>query len=362
VPCAGHGSVAGRGDREGSPYEDRSHDPKAGRDLTTPVIRTSLRQFGQYGLVLFLAVTLNFLLPRIMPGDPMALIAGNAVRQMNAAQKTELRHVYGLDKPLAQQYLIYLGNLLRGDLGQSYRYSGGKTVVQTVFDHLGWTLLLVGVSLPLAIVLGSLLGAWAAWHRGHPGDLGLLTGLYALRSMPPFWLAMILIPIFAVTLHVLPSGDSYSFPRPTGPARIVDVAHHAILPVIVLTLAYLPVAFAIMRSSMLSVLGGGYIRTARAKGVGERTVLFRHGLRNALLPVVTVFALDFGQMLGGVLLIETVFNYRGIGSMMFEAVKSRDYPLLQGGFLAFTVGVLAINVFTDWLYPRLEPRLRDRKA
>jgi peptide/nickel transport system permease protein len=324
------------------------------------VIRTSLRHFAQYGLILFLAVTLNFLLPRVMPGDPMALIVGNAVRQMSAVQKAELRHVYGLDRPLVQQYGIYLGNLLRGDLGRSYRYSGGKTVLQTVAGHLGWTLLLVGISLPLAAVLGSALGAWAAWHRGRPGDLGLLTGLYALRSMPSFWLAMILIPIFAVTLHILPSGDSYSFPRPTGPARVLDVAHHAVLPVLVLTLAYLPVAFAIMRSSMLSVLGAGHIRTARAKGLREGTVLFRHGLRVALLPVITAFALDFGQMLGGVLLIETVFNYRGIGSMMFEAVKSRDYPLLQGGFLAFTVGVLIINMFTDWLYPRLEPRLRER--
>ncbi len=325
-------------------------------------MRAAIRHFAQHGVILFLAVTLNFFLPRLMPGDPMALIVGNAVRQMNAAQKAELRHVYGLDKPLALQYGIYLGNLLKGDLGQSYRYSGGKSVLQTVIDRLGWTLLLVGVSLPLAALLGSALGVWAAWHRGHPGDLGLLTALFVLRSMPPFWLAMLLIPIFAVTLHVLPSGDSYSFPRPTGPARVLDVAHHAILPVLVLTLAYLPVAFAIMRSSMLSVLGAGHIQTARAKGLREGTVLFRHGVRVALLPVVTAFALDFGQMLGGVVLIETVFNYRGIGNMMFEAVKSRDYPLLQGGFLVFTVGVLSINLFSEWLYPRLEPRLRGRNV
>jgi peptide/nickel transport system permease protein len=123
-------------------------------------------------------------------------------------------------------------------------------------------------------------------------------------------------------------------------------------------LAYIPTAFAIMRSSMLGVMGGTYIRTARAKGLPEPTVLYRHAMRNALLPVITAFALDFGQLLGGVLLIETVFNYRGIGSMMFEAVKSRDYPLLQGGFLVFTLGVLTINLLTDWLYTRLDPRLR----
>jgi peptide/nickel transport system permease protein len=130
----------------------------------------------------------------------------------------------------------------------------------------------------------------------------------------------------------------------------------------VLTLAYLPTAFAIMRSSMLGEIGADYIRTARAKGLPERLVLYRHALRNALLPVVTSFGLDFGQLLGGVLLIETVFNYRGLGMMMFDAVKSRDYPLLQGGFLLFTLTVLTLNLLTDWLYTRLDPRVRGRSS
>jgi peptide/nickel transport system permease protein len=143
---------------------------------------------------------------------------------------------------------------------------------------------------------------------------------------------------------------------------VKDITLHAILPVTVLVLAYMPTAFAIMRSSMLGVLGEDYIRTARAKGVRERWVLYKHAMRNALLPVVTSFALDFGQLLGGVTLIETVFNYRGIGAMMFEAVKSRDYPLLQGGFLVFTVGVIGINLVVELLYPRLDPRVRGREG
>jgi peptide/nickel transport system permease protein len=138
------------------------------------------------------------------------------------------------------------------------------------------------------------------------------------------------------------------------------VLWHAALPITVLALAYIPTAFAIMRSSMLGVVHATYVRTARAKGLPEHVVVYRHALRNALLPVITAFALDFGQLLGGVTLIETVFNYRGIGNMMFEAVKSRDYPLLQGGFLVFTLGVLLINLLTDWLYARLDPRLRVR--
>jgi peptide/nickel transport system permease protein len=320
------------------------------------------RRLIEYGFTLFVAVSINFFLPRAMPGDPLALIAGDAVRQMGKERILELRQAYGLDRPVAEQYLIYLGSLARGDLGHSYRYSGGKSVLEVIAGRLGWTFLLVTASLTLATLLGSALGAWAAWRRGQPGDLGLLSLLFILRSVPAFWLAMILIPVFAIGLRVFPSGDSYSIPRPEGWKGVVDVLRHAVLPVAVLTLAYLPAAFAIMRSAMLGVSNADYIRTARAKGLRERAVVSRHALRNALLPVLTSFSLDFAQMLGGVTLIETVFNYRGIGSMMFEAVKSRDYPLLQGGFLVFTLGVIAANLFTDWLYPRLDPRLRESSA
>lgn len=316
------------------------------------------RLFG-YSLTLFLAISLNFFLPRAMPGDPLALIAGEAVRQMGAEQIAQLKAEYGLDKPLWQQYLVYLGRLLRGDLGQSFRYSGGRSVAQILADRFIWTFFLVTISLSLATMGGVLLGAWAAWHHGDRTDLGLLGVLFTLRAMPSFWLAMIAIPILAVRWRLLPSGDSYSFPRPTGIAGVWDVVVHAVLPVAVLTISYLPTPFAIMRSSMLSVIGESYVVTARAKGLSERVILYRHAMRNALLPVVTAFALDFGQLLGGVTLIETVFNYRGLGSMLFDAVKTRDYPLLQGGFLVFTIGVLLLNLLADWLYPRLDPRLRE---
>ncbi len=320
------------------------------------------RRILEYAFTLLIALSLNFFLPRWMPGDPIALIAGSAVQQMGEERINELRAAYGLDRPLGEQYLVYMQNLFRGDLGQSYRYSGGRGVTEVIAASLGWTLLLVSVSLSLATLLGSVLGAWAAWRRGRGSDLGLLTVLFTLRSVPSFWLAMLLIPVFAVQLRWFPAGDSYSFPRLEGWENIKDIAHHAVLPVTTLTLAYLPTAFAVMRAAMLDVLGADYIRTARAKGASETVVRYRHALRNALLPVVTSFALDFGQLLGGVTLIETVFNYRGIGLMMFEAVKSRDYPLLQGGFLVFTVGVIGVNLLTEWLYPRLDPRVRREAA
>jgi peptide/nickel transport system permease protein len=323
---------------------------------------TRLRRLFEYAVTFVVAASLNFYIPHLMPGDPLALIAGDAVRQMGAEQIAELRTAYGLDQPLSEQYVQYWNRLLKIDLGQSYRYSGGRSVSEILVDRLGWTLFLAASSLLLATLMGSALGAWSAWRRGESADLGLVSALLALRSVPPFWLAMILIPVFAVSLRWFPSGDSYSTPRPGGLAGWLDVVHHAVLPVLVLTAAYLPNAFAIMRASMLGVLGENYIRTARAKGIAERAVLFRHALRNALLPVVTSFGLEFGQLLGGVLLIETVFNYRGIGAMMFEAVKSRDYPLLQGGFLVFTLGVLLANLLIDWLYPLIDPRLKSQSS
>lgn len=317
-----------------------------------------LQRLAAYGFTLLLALSLNFMLPRAMPGDPLQLIAGDAVRQMGEERIAELRAAYGLDRPLGEQYLLYLGRLLRGDLGQSYRFSGGLSVSEVVAERFLWTFMLVTISMVMSTIIGTMLGSWAAWRHGSLGDFGLLSALYTLRSIPSFWLAMILIPILSVKWRLFPVGDSYSFPRPEGIEGFVDVVWHAILPITVLTLAYIPTAFAIVRSSMLRVTKSDYIRTARAKGASERRVLYRHALRNALLPAITLFALDYGQLLGGVLLIETVFNYRGLGSMMFAAVKSRDYPLLQGGFLLFTVGVLTINFLTELIYSRLDPRIR----
>jgi len=292
----------------------------------------------------------------------LQLIAGNAAPQLGKERVAALRAQYGLDKPLHEQYIIYLKQLARGDLGTSFRYSGGRTVSEVLSENFRWTLLLVGVSLIVALLIGSALGIWSATQRGSPIDLGLLSGVYVLRSVPPFWLAMLLIPVFAIQLQLLPTGDSYSIPRPEGWENVKDVARHMVMPATVLTLAYIPTAFVIMRAAMFGILESHYIRTARAKGLPNRWVVFKHALRNALLPVLTSFMIDLGQLLGGVTVIEAVFNYRGIGNMMFEAVKSRDYPLLQGGFLLFTMTILALNIITELVYPYLDPRLRRTTA
>jgi len=316
------------------------------------------RRLLEFAITLLLAISINFLLPRLMPGDPLKLIAGNAAPQLGQERVDALRAQYGLDKPLSEQYVIYLQRLARGDLGTSFRYSGGKSVVEVLTENFRWTLLLVGISLTLALLIGSALGIWSATRRGDAIDLSLLTSIYVLRSVPPFWLAMLFIPIFAIQLKLLPAGDSYSIPRLEGWENIKDVVRHAIMPIIILTLAYIPTAFSVMRAAMFGILESDFIRTARAKGLPNRWVVLKHALRNALLPVLTSFTVDLGQLLGGVTVIEAVFNYRGIGNMMFEAVKSRDYPLLQGGFLLFTVTILILNIITEMIYPYLDPRLR----
>lgn len=312
----------------------------------------------EFGLTFLLAISINFFLPRAIPGDPIALLAGDAAPRLGAARIEALRHEYGLDKPLGEQYLIYLGRLAHGDLGQSFRYSGGRSVLQVLIDDFRWTLLLVGVSMTLALLLGIALGIWSATKHGSSFDLGLLSGVYFLRAIPPFWLAMLLIPLFAIQLGWLPAGDSYSIPRLEGWQNIGDVTRHALMPAAVLTLAYIPTAFAVTRAAMFGILESDFIRTARAKGVPKVGVVLKHAFLNALLPILTAFTVDLGQMLGGVTVIEVVFNYRGIGDMMFEAVKSRDFPLLQGGFLLFTTTILLLNLLTELLYPFLDPRLR----
>jgi peptide/nickel transport system permease protein len=318
---------------------------------------TPLQRAAEYGLTLLAAVSINFFVPRLLPGDPLALIAGDAVRQMGAERVAELRAAYGLDQSLVHQFFIYLGGLFTGDLGTSYRFSGGRGVLAVLFDRFTWTAFLVVSALTLAALIGGVLGARDGWRRR--GGLTTLMLMFTLRSMQVFWLAMIVIPVFAVILGWFPSGDSFSTPRPGGWAGVADVLWHAVLPVSVLTIASIPVPYAMMRASVGGARNEPHVLFARARGLPERSILLRHGVRIGAPPVVTMLALDFGQLLGGVILIETVFNYRGLGSMMFEAAKNRDYPLLQGGFLLFTVGVLLINAFVEWVYPRLDPRLRS---
>lgn len=316
---------------------------------------------GQYALVLLAALTLNFFLPRMMPGSPLRFLAGENVGMLTPDQVAEVQTRYGLNEPLYEQYLRYLVSMFRGDWG--YSYQAGLPVAETILERLPWTLLLVGTSLVIASLFGILIGAVASWYRGGWLDNTSLTSSVLLDSLPTFWLGMLLIAVFAVELRWLPIFGAVT---PWGPKSgwpyLLDILRHLVLPATTLTLATLSGTYLVMRYSMLDVLGQDYIRTARSKGVHERQVLLKHALRNALLPVSTVIFLNLGFLIGGATVIETVFSYPGVGTLLYQAVLNRDYPVLQGSFLMLTVSVIAANILADAVYPLLDPRVRKGSA
>jgi peptide/nickel transport system permease protein len=314
---------------------------------------------AQYLLVLVLTVAMNFVLPRMMPGSPLVFLAGEDVGFLTPEQRRQLYALYGLDQPQWKQFVTYVANLVRGELG--YSFQRGRPIADIIAERLPWTLLLVGISLILATLIGAALGAVAAWRRGSALDLGTLGVAMFFDSVPSFWLGMILIAIFAAGLGWLPVfGVGTAGVSLAGWPLIVDRARHLVLPLTTLTLITIPGTFLIMRYSMLSVLGEHYITTARAKGISERFVLRRHAVRNALLPVATVFMLNLGFIVGGATVIETVFSYPGIGRLLYEAVLNRDYPVIQGTFFIITISVIAANIASDLLYPLIDPRVRRR--
>lgn len=312
---------------------------------------------AQYVLVLFIAITLNFMLPRLMPGNPLALLAGVDVGLMTPEERADVMARAGLDQPIYVQYLNYWGDLLRGDLGYSYRQK--RPIAEMLLEALPWTLLITGSALVISSLVGVVLGALSAWRRAGMLDVTLLWSMITCNSLPSFWLGMLLISVVAVRWGWLPSyGAMTPASGLTGWAKVGDIAEHAVLPVVTLAIVSIPNIYITMRYSMLGVLGNDFIRTARSKGLTDATVLFRHVMRNALAPVVTVIALRLGFAFGGTVVVETVFSYPGLGRLIFEAVGGRDYPVMQAAFLLFTVAVLLSNLLADLLYPLIDPRVK----
>jgi peptide/nickel transport system permease protein len=319
--------------------------------------RLLLTRAAQYLLVIWAAVTLNFLLPRLMPGSPLSLLAGEDVGQLTAEERAQLLARAGLDAPLPVQYARYLGSLARGDLGYSYQRS--QPVAEVIAQRLPWTVLLSGTSLVLATLIAVALGIIAAWRHRSRSDLGLVGFSLVLDSLPSFWIGMLLIAIFAVELPWFPSfGAVTAGPRREGWAFVSDVGRHLALPLVTLTLASLSATLLTTRSAMLAVLGSEYIVTARAKGLREQMVVMRHAFRNALPPIATLVGLNLAFAIGGATVVETVFSYPGIGRLTYDAVRARDYPVLQGAFLLTTLMVVAANLLIDIIYPLLDPRIR----
>ncbi|EJL24370.1 ABC transporter permease [Brevibacillus sp. BC25] len=310
----------------------------------------------QYIFVIFIMLTLNFLLPRLMPGSPLAYIAGEDIMLMTTEEKEAILEAHGLNKSLLEQYVIYLGNMATMDFGYSYQQK--MPITELISERLPWTLLLTGMNLVISTLLGVIFGTISAWKWGKRSDVSLLTIFMFLSAMPSFWLGMILVAIFAAQWGLFPIfGAQTAWSNLTGLDRVTDIAHHLVLPLVTLVLITVTTTYMTMRYSMLNVLGEDYIMMARAKGVKEKMIKYRHAMRNALLPVATVFMLSLGNIFGGATVIETVFAYPGIGRLMFEAVLSRDYPVIQAAFLIITLSVVIANFLADILYPILDPKV-----
>ena len=290
--------------------------------------------------VLFGVTLVSFSLLHLVPGDPAEILGG---QEATAEDVARIRREYGLDRPLAVQYVRFVGNAIRGDLGISIQ--SRHPVQELLFQRLTFTLQLSLVSILVASAIGLLAGIISSTRQYSIFDTTSMLGALFGISMPIFWLGLLLILIFAVKLHWLPSGG-------TGTLR------HLILPAIALGSASAAVIARMTRASMLEVTRQDYIRTARATGYRERVVIFRHALKNAMIPVLTVFGLEFGYMLGGAVLTETVFSLPGIGRLLVEGIFMRDYPVVQGAMIAVATTFVLVNLLTDVAYAFFDPRIR----
>lgn len=310
-----------------------------------------------YAVVVCVLLTLNFLLPRALPGEPIAALSDAQSTTYVSEDRTRaaVEHYYGLDRPLLGQYAEYIAGLARGDLGTSIQYNA--PVTRVIGDRIGWTLLLIATALIVATTVGLLAGVLSGWRRGRPLDAGLLGVFLAIDTFPVFFVASTATYLLAVKLGWFPLGGARTPFAEYGPLRSIgDVAYHLALPAAVLAMQFLSYQFLVMRASMVGELGSDYLRLGRAKGLSDRVLKYRYAARNALLPSVTVAGLQMGFAITSAIFVESVFAYPGLGRLMFESVAQRDYPTMQGCFLVLTLIVLTSNLAADLAYRRLDPR------
>ena len=305
--------------------------------------------------VVLAIVVVNFLLIHAAPGDPASVIAGQS-GAADAKFIEQLRHQFGLDRPLYEQLWLYVRGVLQLDLGFSHRQQ--RTVLSLIAERLPATLLLTATAFAFALVMGIALGAAAARRVGRWTDSAITVLALAFYATPLFWVGLMLVLVFSVWLNWLPSfgmntvgADLHGF------AAILDTARYLVLPSLTLGLFYMAIYARLTRASMLDVADQDFVRTARAKGVPEGRIQRRHILRNALLPVVTLAGIQAGQLVGGSILVETVFAWPGIGRLAFDALLARDYQLLLGVFLCTAVLVVLFNLATDLIYAAIDPRV-----
>jgi peptide/nickel transport system permease protein len=323
-------------------------------------MRFLLQRTAFYLFTAWAAITLNFFIPRLVPGDPVQSLISRNQGRISADAVQSLRVLFGLDKNenIWEQYLDYWRQLVHGDLGLSFTFF--PTPVSAVIgDGLLWTVCLVGITTIVSFLLGTALGVGAGWRRGSWVD-GLLPATTFLSSIPYFWLGLVAIAVFTGPDSFFPSSGGYepglvpAFDQYFIPSAI----QHSLLPAATILVSSMSGWILSMRNMMVTVSSEDYITVAHAKGLPERRVALSYAARNALLPNVSGFALSLGFIVGGTLLVEIVFSYPGLGYQLFQAVGYKDYPLMQGIFLIITISVLVANLLADVAYLLLDPRTR----
>jgi peptide/nickel transport system permease protein len=317
---------------------------------------TLAKRLGYAIGLIFAVLTINFALIHAAPGDPALVIAG----EMGGADKETLdaiRKTYGLDQPILTQYFTYVGRAAVGDLGQSYLFN--RPVVELIMQRLPATVLLVMTAMIAALLVGTALGVWASRRPQSVGS-GAITVLSLVGyAMPVFWTGILLVLLFGKVIPIMPIAGMRDVRIYGGWfVTALDVLHHLVLPAFTLAIVYMAQYSRLARASMLEVLGSDYIRTARAKGLSDRLVIYKHALRNALMPVVTIAGLQFGNVISGAVLVETVFSWPGLGTLAFDSILGRDYPTLLGVLFFSSVLVIIANLLTDLSYRWIDPRLR----
>lgn len=325
-------------------------------------MRYLLRRVIFYFLAFMIAMSINFFLPRMMSGDPATLMYASFQGEMAPEALEALKVAYGFDDDasLTQQYLTYLKNTFRGDLGIS-TLAYPSSVISIIKNSIGWTFLLVGITIFIVYTLGTTLGIMAAWKRGGFIDSYVIPFFGFFRAFPYFWIALLVLFTFSFKLGWFPLGQAYNINMTkdlSNPAFIRSIIFHGILPVTTMVLTGLGSRILSMRNNMIGIVSQDYVTLARAKGLSERKIIFGYAARNAILPSVTSFALQLGFLIGGTIVTEQVFSYPGMGYTLLLAVNARDYHLMQGVFLAITLSVLVLNFIVDLLYMFLDPRVR----
>lgn len=305
-------------------------------------------------IVVLVVVALNFFIIKLAPGDPVNIMAG--FDNPNEEFKMAVRAKYNLDKPLITQFFTYIYRLVQGDLGESY-YSS-RPVTELLAERMGASLLLSGTSAVLAFIIGTVLGLTAGKKEDSMQDKVLSAGTYVANAMPSFWLGLMLIFVFASRLGWLPTQGMYSLRENyTGIARYIDLGKHLILPVTTLVLVQIPGYFRITKSSVIQVMADDYITTFRVTGMSEKKIYMKYVLKNAILPVVTLFGINVAYIVAGSTLVETVFSWQGIGILMYTAIAKRDYNVLMGTYLIIAVSVAFFMILVDVIYAKLDPRI-----